>query len=278
MPIQDYRRLYAEEVRTAAPITSHALLTAFEKVPREKFLGPGPWFAGSRELETNDVRDLYHDVTVAIDRERGINNGQPSALALWMDALDLAPGDRVFHLGCGVGYYTAILAEVVGGSGSVAAIEIEPDLAGRARQNLLDYPNVTVHEGDGALFDPGVCDAIFINAGVTHPQARWLEQLPGYGRMVLPLTTRVPTKRGGRGGQGAVIRIVRQRGFSAEFISYAVIYSSSSMRDPLLEAPLAKALERKALPRLRSVLLEKHEETDTCLVHGADVCLSSAQI
>jgi len=68
MPIQDYRRLYAEEVRTAAPITSHALLTAFEKVPREKFLGPGPWFAGSRELETNDVRDLYHDVTVAIDR------------------------------------------------------------------------------------------------------------------------------------------------------------------------------------------------------------------
>src|SRR3989442_716766 len=77
--------------------------------------------------------------------------------------------DRVFHLGCGVGYYTAILAEVTGASGQVVAVEVDADLAAHARENLAAYPNVAVHDGDGAALDPGACDAMLINAGVTHP-------------------------------------------------------------------------------------------------------------
>jgi protein-L-isoaspartate(D-aspartate) O-methyltransferase len=46
---------------------------------------------------------------VALDAAHDINNGQPSALAYWIEALDLKAGDRVYHLGCGVGYYTAII-------------------------------------------------------------------------------------------------------------------------------------------------------------------------
>ena len=74
-----------------------------------------------------------------IDAARDINNGQPSALARWMSALDLKAGDRVFHLGCDTGYYTTIMAEVVGAGGSVTACEVDTDLAARARENLSAY-------------------------------------------------------------------------------------------------------------------------------------------
>ncbi len=43
MNLDDYRRFYAEEVRLAAQIKSAALVNAFARVPREKYLGPGPW-------------------------------------------------------------------------------------------------------------------------------------------------------------------------------------------------------------------------------------------
>jgi len=49
-----------------------------------------------------------------------------------------------------VGYYTAIMAEVVGTNGSVVGSEVQAELAARARENLSAYPNVTVHVGDGA--------------------------------------------------------------------------------------------------------------------------------
>src|SRR6201996_3284608 len=57
-----------------------------------------------------DPRHVYHDVLIALDEARGINNGQPS---LW-DELGIRTGEQVLHLGCGTGYYTAIAAELVG--------------------------------------------------------------------------------------------------------------------------------------------------------------------
>jgi protein-L-isoaspartate(D-aspartate) O-methyltransferase len=70
-----------------------------------------------------DPAHLYHDVVVAIDAPRQLNNGQPSFLAFCLDSLDLKAGERVVHIGCGVGYYTAIIAEVIGPKGHVLAQE-----------------------------------------------------------------------------------------------------------------------------------------------------------
>jgi protein-L-isoaspartate(D-aspartate) O-methyltransferase len=41
------------------------------------------------------------------------------------------------------------MAEVVGREGHVTAIEVDSELASRARDNLNDFPNVEVIEGDG---------------------------------------------------------------------------------------------------------------------------------
>src|SRR5437899_10132126 len=148
--IEDCRRFYAEEIRCVSNLASPALVEALASVPREKFLGAPPWQIGSAEQRslslsgmvrmaytpTEDPRDLYHNVLVALDIAKDINNGQPSALARWIDALDLKPGDRAYHLGCGVGYYTALMAEIVGPTGSLVGIDANDDLAARAKENF----------------------------------------------------------------------------------------------------------------------------------------------
>ena len=289
MTLEDCRRFYAEELRFAANISSTALLDAFARIPREHFLGPGPWkiasvdlgLGGTTYIETRDAdpRNLYHNVPVALDAARDLNNGQPGTLAKWIDALDLKAGDQVFHLGCGVGYYTAIMAELVGTSGRVIASEVDPVLAVRAQTNLAAWPNVRVQSGDGASLDPGECDAILINAGVTHPHRMWLERLRLGGRLVLPLTVAMGMGMGANLGKGVMAKITREPGgFSAHVVTFVAIYSCTSVRDPQLEKALGKALSTMALLKMKSACLDPHEPTDDCLLHDSSVCLSTVEV
>src|SRR5262245_30957930 len=43
LSLDDTRRAYAEEIRAVADIRCEALIEALARVPREDFLGPGPW-------------------------------------------------------------------------------------------------------------------------------------------------------------------------------------------------------------------------------------------
>ena len=289
MTIDDCRRFYSEEIRFTANVHSPALIEAFARVPREKFLGPGPWEIASPEVRglsatlgiqssytrIDDPCNLYHNVVVVLDKSADINNGQPSALARWIDALDLAAGARVYHLGCGVGYYTAIMAEIVGPEGSVVGCEVNPDLATRAKENLSRYPNVKVFAGDGATFDPGECNAMLINAGVTHPGPLWLDHLREGGRLVLPLTmATTPTI-----GIGVMVKMVRRHEkFSAEIVTSLAIYSCINARDPQLEPLLRSAMTTGALLKMKSLRRDLHEQSPTCLMHSPNFCLSSVEV
>jgi protein-L-isoaspartate(D-aspartate) O-methyltransferase len=289
MTIEECRSFYAREVKFAAGVTTPGLVEAYARVPREKFLGLGPWQIGSAEgramaatgmvqlayVTVEDPRDVYHNVVVSLDREKDINNGQPSALGRWIDALALKTGERVYHLGCGVGYYTAIMAEVVGPSGSVVGLELQPELAERAKKNLASYSNVTVEAGDGATFDPGERDAMLVNAGVTHPRPMWLDRLREGGRLVVPFTMAMNARL----GQGVMTKIVRERGgYSTELVSPLAIFSGGSMRDPELEPLMLKALTTGGLLKLKSVRRDAHEPMESCVLHGKEVCLSLAEL
>jgi len=288
MMIEECRAFYAQEVKFAATLTTPGLVEAFAKVPREKFLGPGPWQIGSAAaramsaadlgqlsyVTVEDPRDVYHNVVISLDRAKDINNGQPSSLGTWIDALALKPGERVYHLGCGVGYYTAIMAEVVGESGSIVGLELQPDLAARAGENLAGYANVTVEVGDGAEFDPGEREAMFVNCGVTHPQTKWLERLREGGRLVVPFTIAVNATI----GQGVMTKITRSDGtYAAELVSPVGIYSGGNLRDAALEPQLLKGLTKGGLLKLKSVRRDAHETGETCVVHAREVCLSLAE-
>jgi protein-L-isoaspartate(D-aspartate) O-methyltransferase len=280
--LEDYRRFYAEEIAAVTALRSPALVEAFAKVPRETFLGPGPWeIAGAdfsmgpqvsyRTTPDADPRRIYHNVVVVIDRKRNLNNGHPGTLAAWLDRLEVAPGENVVHVGAGLGYFTAILSELVGTTGRVTAIEVDADLATRARDNLEPWPNVDMHTGDGGEFDPGPVDAIFVNAGVTHPRALWLDRLTDGGRLLLPLTFDV----GGGIGKG-VMMLVRREGdrYTARFLTLVMIYSSSSVRDAELNGLLAKQISSPKLFSVQSLRRDAHEAEETCWLHGKDFCFS----
>lgn len=277
LPLEVVRRCYAEDVRVRSGMQSDALGEAFATVPREHYLGPGPWQMvghGGGTTDDDDPRHLYHDVLIAIDPAKHLNNGLPSALAAWLDSLEVKAGHRVLHAGCGLGYYTAILAHVVGPEGHVTGVEIEPALAARAKANLADLANVTALEADGVTYDPGPVDAIFINAGVTHPQPMWLDRIKPGGHLLVPLTA-------GPGGGGWMLLVHRVADrYEASFSSPVMIYSSPSGRDSQRSATLAAAFQETLQgkrPHLRSIRRDPHTADSTCWMHGDDVCLSTLE-
>lgn len=289
MELDELRRFYAEEIRAVSNIQNDALAEAFARVRREDYLGQGPWQiatpdswqgrahanaqGGYRTTPDADPRHLYHNVLVAIDAERRLNNGQPSALAAWFDALELSKGERVVHVGCGVGYYTAILAETVGSEGSVVGIEYDSELAARAKENLARLSHVEVVCADGGTYDAGPADVVFVNAGATHPRPVWLDALNDGGRLILPLTV---TRDGEESGGGFMLKLKRAGAtFDARILSPVAIYSCAGARDPEMNTRLRDALMRGNWFAVQSLRRDAHEATAECWLHGEDFCLST---
>jgi protein-L-isoaspartate(D-aspartate) O-methyltransferase len=190
------RSWYAEDLKLQAPVRRNiAIVEAFAAVARERFFEPGPWpilsdrYGGDYLLTPDDdPRWIYHDVLVVIDHTRGLNNGLPSFWARNFDHLDLKRDQRVMQVGAGTGYYTAVLAEIVGPNGHVTAIECDDGLAARARINLGPWRQIDVVHGDGRTHDPGEVDIIIVFAGSTHPAPLWLDRLAPGGQLLMPLT------------------------------------------------------------------------------------------
>ena len=152
---------------------------------------------------------MYHDVAIAIDADRNLYNGQPSLVARWLDELAIAPGDHVLHIGCGSGYFTSVIAHVVGPSGRVDAIDIDAELAVRARVSLSDQPWVHVRHSNGTNGLPSGVDAVVVHAGATHVVDAWLEALADNGRLLVPLTVELPGMLSGI-GKGMMLRPARR--------------------------------------------------------------------
>jgi protein-L-isoaspartate(D-aspartate) O-methyltransferase len=231
--------------------------------------------AGEYQLTPDDdPRHLYDNVLVALDERRKLNNGEPLALLLLLDSLMLSAGERFLHIGCGVGYYTAIAARALGPHGSVVAVEIDPALAARASLNLQSCKTVKVVADNGALDHFGVFDAIFVNAGCTRPQSIWLDQLAVGGRLLIPLTVGLPTMPG-IGGGSMLLVTKGETEYRAKFTSPVGIFHCEGARSTEEEALLAKAFtagDQQSVYRLRR---DTHELGPNCWLHASEFCLES---
>ena len=284
------RQYYAEELRAVANLQSEALVRAFAKVPREHFLGPGPWqiLNPSHLIDDNneatyyrdtadaDPKQLYHNILVAIDAKRSLNNGQPSFVATLIDSLELNPGDRVLHIGCGTGYYSAIMAEVIGADGHLIAIEVDSELAVLARSNLKNVSQVEVLEADGGSVEPIPSDAILVNAGATHPRAAWLDSLRPGGRLILPLTV---SNDSDTPDSGQILKVKREpNGFTASFICPTMIFPCFGARDPELNDKLKEAFQRGDVNSVRSLRRDPHDKDQSCWLHNQQFCISKTSV
>ena len=274
MQVADQRDFYARLITGRAGVSDNVLIEAFATVAREAFVGPGPWqvfaFAnGYVHTPTNELAYLYQDVLVALASDRRINNGEPSLHARCLAALAPRQGEEVLHVGSGTGYYTAILARLVGPKGSVTAYEIERDLAEQARANLATLDNVSVHNRAGTNDDLPPCDAIYVNAGATHPLATWLDALRVGGRLLFPLT---PDE-----GMGSMLLVSRRNSstYAARHVWPAMFIPCFGARNAVAAARLSAALARRDVHKIAS-LVRNDAPNETCWCAGDGWWISTA--
>jgi len=256
------------------------LVEAFARVPREHFLGSGPWLVwgegqqGPQTTPDADPARVYVNASIAIEADRQLFNGLPSFLGMSIAALVLEPGQHALHIGSGLGYYSAVMGEMVGGAGSVLAVEVDPGLAARAQSLVLPNAPVEIRQGDGAGPFGRTFDAILVNAGVTHPVGAWLDALAPHGRMVLPLTAPMPMTSANI-GKGLLVLLTGEGDgdFTARTLSYVAIYSAIGLRDDALGAQLSASMLRGAT--FTRLTRRVHARTDACFLHAADWCLSN---
>ena len=276
------RRCFAEDLRVTYNLTSARLVDAIASVPRERFLPPGPWtLRGPRDMSPRqsddaDPRHVYHDVGIAIDLTRNLFNGQPSLIAAWLESVVIDEGQRVLHIGCGTGYYTAWIAHMVGPRGRVFALDVDAGLADRSRTNLSNYPWVEVSAGDATANLPSGIDVVLVHAGATHILPQWLDVMNDGGRLLLPLTCEMPGMPAGI-SKGMMLLANRDgETWSAHCTGVPVaIYSLIGARDPQRQPALGKAMMDGSFMRVKRLRRDPHEPEATCLVHADSVCLSS---
>ncbi len=269
------RQFFARFVALKGAATDPRIERAFAATRREVFAGPGPWqikVPGGPYLQTpdSDPSYLYQDWLVALDAARGINIGEPALHARCLEALALVEGEEVLHVGAGAGYYTAILAHLVGPSGQVHAYEIDADLARRARDNLQGLPGVRVYERSGIGNGLAEADAIYVNASATHPSRSWLDALRVGGRLLFPLHA-----TGGFGGMLKVVRPDAGMAWPASFVSPAGFIACEGVQDSALGRRLAAAFERRDWHRVQTLRIDGAPD-ETCWVAGEGWWLSTA--
>ncbi|MBV9143817.1 MAG: methyltransferase, FxLD system [Pseudonocardiales bacterium] len=177
------RAALADYVKSWGTFRTPQIEAAFRTVPRHLFL-PGV-----------DLELAYgHQPVVtrrAADSTSVSSASSPKLVATMLEQLAVQPGQRVLEIGAATGINAALLAELVGPTGTVVTIELDDDLAAGAAKNLetAGYPQVEVICGDGALGHPGHApyDRIIVTAEAGDLVPAWWNQLTVGGRLVVPL-------------------------------------------------------------------------------------------
>ena len=177
-------------------VDNPAIEAAFAAVPREHFLGLPPWtasspFGGARPLPGRSCSTrIGHCARLA----RGVNNPPVAARQTAQGARAEAGRARPPYRRRGR-CYSAILAELVGSSGQVTAVEFDAALAERARTFLSGRSNVRIVHSDGARWPETSADGVYVNFAVARPADRWIEGLVAGGRLVFRSASRARSGR-----------------------------------------------------------------------------------
>jgi protein-L-isoaspartate(D-aspartate) O-methyltransferase len=169
--IEIYADLARQELGKAA--LDERVMAAMGRVPRHAF------------VPASLARYAYGDMPLPIGFDKTIS--QPFMVAVMTDLLDPQPQDAVLEVGTGLGYQTAILAEL---TRQVWTVEIVEELASGAEARLrqLGYTNIGVRVGDGGQgwSEHAPFHKILVSAGAELCPPALIAQLQAGGRMVLP--------------------------------------------------------------------------------------------
>ena len=167
----------AETIYSSAQLGKATLgrrvMDVMAKVPRHEFV----------LLELRPY--AYADTPLPSGYDKTIS--QPFIVAVMTDLLDLRSTDIVLEIGTGLGYQSAILAEL---AQRVYSIELIEDLAVQARRRLArqGYANIEIRIGNGCGGWPehAPFDKVIVAAAPELIPAALLYQLKPGGKMVIP--------------------------------------------------------------------------------------------
>ena len=156
------------------------IIDAFKHIDRADFVLP------------ESKEEAYINSPLSIGKGQTIS--QPLTVAFMIELLQPKAGDKIFEIGVGSGWQTAILAEIVGKSGKVFAVERIPELFRFGRKNIRKYNFiksgvVKTIGGDATLGlkRHAPFDRIIAAASGKKIPVTWLEELKISGRLVAPV-------------------------------------------------------------------------------------------
>lgn len=173
------RERMVQRYRTSGYIKSEKLAKAMLRVPREAF------------MDRAYVDDAYHDQPYPIPGNGRQTISAPYMYPIFYEPLGLEPGDKLLEVGAGSGYGAALARELVGPTGLVVAIEINPVTYRFAGTNLQEtgYNDILLILGDGSLgyMDAAPYNAICITAACPNIPKPLIEQLRTPGKLLAPV-------------------------------------------------------------------------------------------
>jgi protein-L-isoaspartate(D-aspartate) O-methyltransferase len=169
-------RMIAEHVAPEIGKTAldERVLRTMAKVPRHEFV----------PIEVQEHAYLNRPIPIGFDK----TVSQPLMVAVMTDLLDLKPDDVVLEIGTGLGYQSAVLAEL---AARVYSVEIIDELAQGAIRRLKQqgYTTVDVRIGNGYVGWPehAPFDKVMVTAAPDLIPPPLINQLKAGGRMVVPV-------------------------------------------------------------------------------------------
>lgn len=141
-------------------------------------------------LPRDQRRHAHEDHPLPIGH--GQTSSQPSTVAQMLRLLDVPRGARVLDVGSGSGWTTALLAALVGPSGAVLGVELEPELAAWGAANLAATGQgwariVLARPAVLGVPEEAPYDRILVSAEARELPVALVDQLGPTGRMVAPV-------------------------------------------------------------------------------------------
>lgn len=187
---EELRAAMVNRLREMGAVRSDRVAEAIGTVPRHLF-APG-----------ESLADAYTATSTLLTKrdEHGVALSTVSAAhiqAMMLEQAQVEPGMRVLEIGSG-GYNAALLAELVGPSGGVTTVDIDPDVIDRARDCLrgagYNWVNVVLADAEVGVPDHAPYDRVIVTAGAWDIPPAWCAQLATDGLIVVPLRMRGLTR------------------------------------------------------------------------------------
>jgi protein-L-isoaspartate(D-aspartate) O-methyltransferase len=131
----------------------------------------------------------YHDEPIPLGDDF-TSISAPHMVALQLELAKLKRGSNLLEIGSGSGYLLAVASAMVGPSGHLVGVEIDPGLANRSRATLAQLgvdATIRIRDGREPVPEGAVFDAVLVSCATSVLCPTWPAALVDGGRVIAPV-------------------------------------------------------------------------------------------